>query len=65
MSRASPEAAKERLLRAIDVIDADLATLGLWACALIAFAQPAQSYEPDDLKADYIQAGPKLPHAQG
>jgi hypothetical protein len=52
--------ARERLLAVIDKVDADVAAVSLWACALSGFAQPVRNYEPDDLHADYIHAEFKL-----
>jgi hypothetical protein len=40
--------AGERLLRTIDTIDADVALIELWACALNSFAQPAPDYDFGD-----------------
>ena len=37
--------AGQRLLRTIDTIDADIALIELWACALNGFAQPAPDYD--------------------
>ena len=37
--------AGQRLLRTIDAIDADIALIELWACALSGFAQPAPDYD--------------------
>jgi hypothetical protein len=45
LSEAPDNLAAERLLRAIDAIDADVALIELWACALSSFAQPAPEYD--------------------
>ena len=50
------EQARERLLAAIDTIDADVAAVAMWACALSAFAQPVLTYGPDDLHPEYVRA---------
>jgi hypothetical protein len=44
LSDAPDNLAGERLLRAIDTIDEDVALIELWACALSGFAQPAPDY---------------------
>jgi len=44
LSDAPENLAGERLLRAIDTIDEDVALIELWACALSGFAQPAPDY---------------------
>jgi hypothetical protein len=45
VSEAPDNLAAEHLLRAIDAIDADVALIELWACALSSFAQPAPDYD--------------------
>lgn len=47
-SEAPENLAGERLLRTIDAIDADVALIELWACALSSFAQPAPDYDLGD-----------------
>jgi hypothetical protein len=49
------EQARERLLAAIDRIDADVASVALWAFALSGFVQPVPHYAPDDLHSEYIR----------
>ena len=44
MSDAPQNPAGERLLRAIDTIEEDVALIELWTCALSGFAQPAPDY---------------------
>ena len=50
---APPDETKERLLAAIDLIEADVAAVSLWACALSSFAQPVPRYQPKDLQFDF------------
>jgi hypothetical protein len=47
-NEAPANLAGERLLRAIDAIDADVALIELWACALSSFAQPSPDYDLGD-----------------
>jgi hypothetical protein len=56
VSTAPNDQARERLLAVIDKVDADVAAVALWACALSGFAQPVREYEPDDLHTEYIQS---------
>jgi hypothetical protein len=56
VSTAPNDQARERLLAVVDKIDADVAAVALWACALSGFAQPVRDYEPADLDAEYIRA---------
>jgi hypothetical protein len=60
VSTAPNDQATERLLAVVDKIDADVAAVALWACALSGFAQPVRDYEPDDLHAEYIRPASKL-----
>jgi hypothetical protein len=60
VNTASNDQARERLLAVVDEVDADVAAVALWACALSGFAQPVRNYEPDDLDAAYIRAAVKL-----
>ena len=55
MSSTPHEQARERLLAAIDTIDADVAAIAMWACAMGAFAQPVLMYGSDDLRSEYIR----------
>lgn len=48
MSKAPDEQARERLLAAIDTVDAEVAAVALWACALSGFAQPVPDYDTDE-----------------
>ena len=55
MATAPPDDRRERMLAAIDTIDADLADVALWASALSALQQPVRNYEPADLRSEYVQ----------
>jgi hypothetical protein len=59
LSEAPENLARERLLRAIDAIDENVALIELWACALSAFAQPAPDYGLRDKNRDARKAVPK------
>ena len=70
LSEAPQNPAGERLLRTIDTIEADVALIELWACALSGFAQPAPDYGlgdkdlGDKFRRDGTRnAAPKRPEA--
>jgi hypothetical protein len=49
VSKTPDEQARERLLAAIDTVDAEVAAVALWACALSGFAQPVPNYDTDEM----------------